>query len=181
MNAKPLLVGALVCAGVLSCLSAEARAASPDPSPGLAGAAEALSAQPAAADLGTPVGALQNSSSSNAGSLHVTGEISGPAPAGAGGGLGAVLGAVVDPGALAGTTTGTPSIVSWTEQRLTATSTDNTVSAGGDVSSGGVSLGSNAFTGFAGIGNIVINTGHLNVLQGSLSVNLVMAPPSGGQ
>jgi hypothetical protein len=66
-----------------------------------------------------------------------------------------------------------------TQQTLTATNTGNTVSAGGDISSGAVNLGSGAFQGFGGIGNFVINTGHNNNLLGSLSVSINMAPAGG--
>ena len=63
-----------------------------------------------------------------------------------------------------------------TNQSQTATNGNNTVSAGGNVSSGNVNLGQNAFQGFAGIGNFVVNTGHNNNLLGNLSVAINMAP-----
>jgi hypothetical protein len=50
----------------------------------------------------------------------------------------------------------------------------NTVNAGGNVSSGNVSLGQDAFKDFAGVGNFVINTGHNNNLLGNLSVAINM-------
>jgi len=63
-----------------------------------------------------------------------------------------------------------------TDQSQTATNGYNTVSAGGNVTSGDVNLGQGALQGFAGIGNFVINTGaNANVL-GSLSVAINLAP-----
>jgi hypothetical protein len=71
-----------------------------------------------------------------------------------------------------------PSAISMvlTNQTETAANSNNVVSAGGNVSSGNVNLGQNAFQGFAGIGNFVINTGHENNLIGNLSVAINMAP-----
>lgn len=62
-----------------------------------------------------------------------------------------------------------------TVQVLTATNTGNTVT-GDIVSSGEVNIGSGAFSGYDGIGNFVINTGHNNNLQSSMSVSIVLAP-----
>lgn len=67
-------------------------------------------------------------------------------------------------------------IVTITDQTLTATNTGNTVT-GDVVGSGQVSLGANAFSGYSGLGNFVINTGHNNNLQSSMSVSVVLAPP----
>jgi hypothetical protein len=55
-----------------------------------------------------------------------------------------------------------------------ATDGYNTVAAGGNVDSGDINLGQDAFKDFAGIGNFVINTGHNNNLLGSLSVAINM-------
>ena len=63
-----------------------------------------------------------------------------------------------------------------TNQNLTATDSNNGIYAGGNVSSGNVDLGQNAFQGFGGIGNFVFNTGHNNNLQGALSVAINMVP-----
>jgi hypothetical protein len=71
---------------------------------------------------------------------------------------------------MSGGTATTPLNVVLTTQNLTATNTGNVVSAGNNVSSGDVNLGPNAFQGFGGIGNFVVNTGHNNNLLGSLSV-----------
>ena len=63
-----------------------------------------------------------------------------------------------------------------TEGVLTATNTGNTVS-GDVVSSGQVNIGAEAFSGYSGLGNFVINTGHNNNLQSSMNVSVVLAPP----
>jgi hypothetical protein len=60
-----------------------------------------------------------------------------------------------------------------TEQALTALNSGNSV-IGGTVGSGAISIDQNAFTGFDGIGNFVINSGHNNNLQSSLSVSIVI-------
>lgn len=56
----------------------------------------------------------------------------------------------------------------------------NAVNAGSidanDVSSGAISVGAGAFGNFDGIGNFVMNTGHENNIQSSLSVTVTMAP-----
>ena len=61
-----------------------------------------------------------------------------------------------------------------TEQTLTALNTGNTI-VGANVSSGVISIDQNAFNGFDGIGNFVINSGHNNTLKSSLSVSIVIA------
>lgn len=70
-------------------------------------------------------------------------------------------------------------IVIDTGQVLTATNTGNTVT-GDTVGSGAVTLGSGTFSGYDGIGNFVINTGHNNNLQSSMNVSIVLAPPMPG-
>ncbi len=67
-------------------------------------------------------------------------------------------------------------IVTITDQTLSAINTGNTVT-GDTVGSGQVTLGSGAFSGYSGLGNFVINTGHNNNLQSSMSVSVVLAPP----
>jgi hypothetical protein len=67
-------------------------------------------------------------------------------------------------------------IVMITDQTLGAINSGNTVS-GDVVGSGEVSLGSGAFSGYSGLGNFVINTGHNNNLQSSMNVSIVLAPP----
>jgi hypothetical protein len=66
-------------------------------------------------------------------------------------------------------------IVMITDQTLTAVNHGNTV-IGDTVGSGEVNLGANAFSGYAGLGNFVINTGHNNNLQSSMNVSVVLAP-----
>ena len=66
-----------------------------------------------------------------------------------------------------------------TGQVLTATNTGNTVT-GDTVGSGAVTIGSGAFSGYDGIGNFVINTGHNNNLQSSMNVSVVLTPPVPG-
>ncbi|MEQ1491227.1 MAG: hypothetical protein ABL932_11835 [Terricaulis sp.] len=81
-----------------------------------------------------------------------------------------------DMGALSGGT-GVEVIVD-TDQFLTATNNGNSVT-GDTVSSGQVNLGSGTFSGYDGIGNFVINTGHNNNLQSSMNVSVVLAPVPG--
>jgi hypothetical protein len=64
-----------------------------------------------------------------------------------------------------------------TEGTLTAINNGNTVS-GDVVNSGEVNIGANAFAGYRGMGNFVINTGHNNNLQSSMNVSVVLAPPA---
>lgn len=66
-----------------------------------------------------------------------------------------------------------------TGQVLTATNTGNTVT-GDVVGSGEVNIGSGAFSGYDGIGNFVINTGHNNNLQSSMNISIVLTPPAPG-
>jgi hypothetical protein len=79
-----------------------------------------------------------------------------------------------DMGALAGGT-GVEVVID-TDQVLTATNSGNTVS-GDVVTSGQVNIGSGAFSGYEGVGNFVINTGHNNNLQSSMNVTIVLTPP----
>lgn len=60
-----------------------------------------------------------------------------------------------------------------TEQTLQALVQGNRVT-GYIVGSGDIRLGSNAFSGFEGIGNFVLNTGHNNALQSSMNVSILM-------
>ncbi|MGE3303037.1 MAG: hypothetical protein AB7M12_07960 [Hyphomonadaceae bacterium] len=62
-----------------------------------------------------------------------------------------------------------------TAQTLSAVNSGNTIN-GETISSGQVNLGENAFNGFNGIGNFIVNTGHNNNLQSTLNVNIVLAP-----
>ena len=62
--------------------------------------------------------------------------------------------------------------VAVTNQNLSAVNAGNTVSAA-SLTTGDVTLQSNAFSGFSGIGNFVVNTGNNNNVQGSLSVTVI--------
>jgi hypothetical protein len=66
-------------------------------------------------------------------------------------------------------------VIQHTTQTMTAVNTGNSVN-GDTIGSGAVNLGSGAFNGYDGIGNFVINTGHNNNLQGSISVSIAMTP-----
>lgn len=66
-------------------------------------------------------------------------------------------------------------VIQHTTQTLTANNSGNSVN-GDTIGSGAVNLASNAFNGYDGIGNFVINTGHNNNLQGSISVSIAMTP-----
>ncbi len=66
-------------------------------------------------------------------------------------------------------------VTSLTDQDLTAVNTGNTISAA-QVSSGNISLSGGALSNFNGVGNVVVNTGHNNNLQSSMSVTVIMAP-----
>jgi hypothetical protein len=79
-----------------------------------------------------------------------------------------------DLGNLSGGTGVTPMVL--TEQTLTAVNSGNTVT-GQTVTSGDVNVGTNAFSGFNGVGNFVFNTGHNNNLQSSMNITVVLPPP----
>lgn len=81
-----------------------------------------------------------------------------------------------DLGALSGGTGVDVDVI--TEQTLTAVNTGNTVT-GQTVTSGQINIGANAFSGFEGVGNFMMNTGHNNNLQSSMNVSVVLAPTPG--
>jgi hypothetical protein len=60
-------------------------------------------------------------------------------------------------------------------QTLTAANSGNSVT-GETITNGDINLGSDAFSGFNGIGNFVMNTGNNNNLQGSIGVVVIMPP-----
>lgn len=64
-----------------------------------------------------------------------------------------------------------------TEQNLNAVNSGR-IDAG-VVNSGAVNIDGSAFSNFEGVGNFVMNTGHLNNIQSSLSVTIIMAPAPG--
>ncbi|MBX3509804.1 MAG: hypothetical protein KF700_01295 [Hyphomonadaceae bacterium] len=76
--------------------------------------------------------------------------------------------------ALAGGTGITTAVI--TEQTLSAFNGGNTV-RGEVVGSGQINIGANAFSGYSGVGNFVLNTGHNNNLQSSMNVSILLAPP----
>jgi hypothetical protein len=76
---------------------------------------------------------------------------------------------------LSGFSGGAAAALSAIKQQLTAMNSGNSVNAG-SVVNGAVTLSSNAFAGFSGLGNFVINTGNNNNVQGVMSVNIVMVP-----
>jgi hypothetical protein len=63
------------------------------------------------------------------------------------------------------------------DQELSAINTGNAISAG-SITNGPISIGTNAFSGFNGIGNFLMNTGNQNNIEGTLSVNIVASPSS---
>src|SRR5262245_27830632 len=62
-----------------------------------------------------------------------------------------------------------------TSQTLTATNSGNSVTAD-TITNGDINLGADAFSGFNGIGNFVMNTGNNNNLQGAIGVFIIMPP-----
>lgn len=66
-----------------------------------------------------------------------------------------------------------------TEGTLDAVNSGNSVN-GDVVGSGQIDIGANAFAGYSGLGNFVINSGHNNNLQSSMNVSIVLAPPAPG-
>jgi len=78
----------------------------------------------------------------------------------------------MDDRALAGISAGQGNTAS---QNVTASSTGATLTAG-TVTTGTVDFTDNAFDNFNGIGNVVVNTGNNNIIQGSLQVYMVGTP-----
>lgn len=64
-------------------------------------------------------------------------------------------------------------VVMLNEQNLRAINTGNKIQAS-TVGSGNVTLDNGAFSGFNGVGNFTMNTGHNNNLQSSISINIMM-------
>jgi hypothetical protein len=88
-----------------------------------------------------------------------------------------LTGAILDQSALAAETA-VPSVVTMgvSSQTLTATNRGNSVE-GDVVETGEITIAPDAFSGFSGIGNFIMNTGNNNNVQGAVSVVVVMAPP----
>lgn len=61
------------------------------------------------------------------------------------------------------------------DQALQETNTGNTMNAAA-ITNGAVTFQSNAFSGFTGIGNFVIDTGNQNNVQGVMNVTIIGAP-----
>jgi hypothetical protein len=83
--------------------------------------------------------------------------------------------AALDPSELGDLRGGEIVVVQGSSQNLSAVNSGNTVS-GVTVDSGAMNINANAFNGYEGIGNFVINTGHNNNLMGSVSVNVMVTP-----
>jgi hypothetical protein len=81
--------------------------------------------------------------------------------------------AVVSDDLLSDLSGGANTAIALTEQDLTAINAGNHITAD-NVGSGAISLEGSALSGFAGIGNFVMNTGHNNNLQSSLSVTVIV-------
>lgn len=106
-----------------------------------------------------------------AGSLAFAGAASAEdLPASAEGGDAELL-SLEDMGALSGGTGADVLVI--TEQTLNAVNHGNNV-IGETIVSGDVSLATNAFSGYSGLGNFIINTGHNNNLQSSMNVSIVL-------
>jgi hypothetical protein len=67
--------------------------------------------------------------------------------------------------------------VAVTDETLQAINRDNVV-AGEVVTSGNITLANGGLSGFDGIGNFIMNTGHQNNLQSSMSVSILLGPES---
>jgi hypothetical protein len=81
-----------------------------------------------------------------------------------------------DLGAYVGTGADGDSVIV-TEETLQAITRDNVVS-GEVVRSGDITLSNGGLSGFDGIGNFIMNTGHQNNLQSSMSVSILLGPES---
>jgi hypothetical protein len=69
------------------------------------------------------------------------------------------------------------STIALTEQDLTAVNSGNHITAD-TFTTGSISLRDNAFANFNGVGNVIMNTGANNNIQSTLSVTVIMTPPS---
>jgi hypothetical protein len=93
---------------------------------------------------------------------------SAPAPSAAA--ASAVIETDQDLAALSG---GANTTIALTDQDLTAVNSGNQINAA-NVGSGAISLQGGALSGFNGIGNFIMNTGHNNNLQSSMSVTIIV-------
>ncbi|HEY1072222.1 hypothetical protein [Brevundimonas sp.] len=69
------------------------------------------------------------------------------------------------------------SVIVASDQLLKATNSGNSINAN-TVGSGAITVGANAFAGYNGVGNFVMNTGHNNNLQGAITINIVTTGPT---
>lgn len=72
---------------------------------------------------------------------------------------------------------GASSVIIASDQLLQATNSGNSVNAN-TVTTGGMRIDANAFSGFNGIGNFVMNSGNNNNLQGAITINIVTTAPN---
>lgn len=68
-------------------------------------------------------------------------------------------------------------VIAASEQLLQATNSGNNVN-GQTIGSGDIVIGAGAFSGFNGIGNFVMNSGHNNNLQGAITINIATGAPT---
>ena len=60
------------------------------------------------------------------------------------------------------------------DNNLSASISDSTITAGGDITNGGIGFSDNAMQNFQGMSNFVANTGQNNNLQATMTVNIVI-------
>lgn len=72
---------------------------------------------------------------------------------------------------------GASSVIIASDQLLQATNSGNSVNAN-TVTTGAMRIDANAFSGFNGIGNFVMNSGNNNNLQGAITINIVTTAPN---
>jgi len=65
-------------------------------------------------------------------------------------------------------------LTSGSTQNIAATNQNNTITAGGDVVAGNVTISNDAFTDMHGMTNVVVNTAPMANVQGIMSLNLVL-------
>lgn len=70
-----------------------------------------------------------------------------------------------------------PVVIAASDQLLLATNSGNSVNAN-TVTTGALRIDANAFAGFNGIGNFVMNSGNNNNLQGAITINIVTTTPN---
>lgn len=70
-----------------------------------------------------------------------------------------------------------PVVIVASDQLLQATNSGNSVNAN-TVTTGAMRIDANAFSGFNGIGNFVMNSGNNNNLQGAITINVVTTGPT---